>query len=196
MAVSEPHRDEKTSASRWFSPGLVQDDEIILRTIWDPHHFKDGNLSTTAAISLEDLRFRGWSVDRKRYTSLWRLKRAHRKSQIQKANLRRCYVIPIGVGNIRTDCNGAFLVVDDALWKNPAHSAVLLSAKSSEVAARKARDLLMRTLPPYIDVANAFLDNDRWGWSRGIALEIIAMFRAAIRSVFSTFFANAKIARP
>jgi hypothetical protein len=131
-------------------------------------------------------------VDRKRYTSLWRLRRAHRKSQLQikKVKLQRCYVIPIGVGSIRTSGNGIFSVIDDALRENPAHGAVILSAQSSEPAARKARDLLMQALPPYLDVADAFTEADRFGWSRGIALEIIAVFRAAVRTVFSAFPAN------
>jgi hypothetical protein len=185
MAAAEPHRDEKISASHWFSPGLVQDGEIVLRTIWDPHHFKDGVLSTTAAISLDDLKSRGWSVDRKKYTSLWRLKRAHRKSQIQKGDLRKCYVIPIEVRSIRAGCGGIFSVIDDAIFLNAAHSAVLLAAKSGDGAARKARDILMRALPPYVEASKAFSENDRWGWSRGIVLELMAIICAPIKKLYS-----------
>jgi hypothetical protein len=181
MPAKEPHRDETSSASRWFSPGLVRDDEIILRTIHDPHHIQDGKLSTSAAIPLDDLRSRGWSVDRKKFTSLWRVKIAHWRWQRRKPDLEGCYLIPIQVGSVRAIPDNTFSVTDDALWSNPAHGAVILSAHCGPGAARRARDLLMQAISQYVAASDAFSPTDTRGWSRGIAAEIAAIFRAAKR---------------
>ncbi len=191
MATKESHRDEKSSASRWFSPDLVRDEEIVLRTIFDPHHVESGTLSI-AAVSLSDLRSRGWSVDRKKYTSLWKLKLNQLRWHHRKPDLHRCYVIPINVGTLRdykTDNNQIFSIIDLAFCLNPAHAAILLSVKGGDGAARKARDTLMAGLPAYIDVSKAFSNEDRWGWSRGMFLQVIAILRA----LFLCFFYRAKL---
>jgi hypothetical protein len=180
VAGIESHRDENSSASRWISPGLVQNEEIILRTVLDPHHIEAGQLSP-AAISLSDLQSRGWSVDRKRYTSLWRMRIFHKRWHQRRSDLKQCYVIPINVGRLRQDCNingtQLFSIIDMALCLNPAHGTVILSAKSGDGAARKARKLLMDFLPQYIDVSDTFSRDDRWGWSRGMLLKIVALLR-------------------
>jgi hypothetical protein len=186
MAGRAPHRDEKSSASRWISPGLVRDGEIILRTIFDPHHIQGGALSQ-AAVSLADIRSRGWSVDRKKYTSLWRVKLSHRSWLSKKADLEKCYVIPVSVEKIRNDCrmggDQLFVVTDLALCGNPAHGCVLLSAESGEGQARRARRVLMGVLPKYVEASRAFSPQDTWGWSRGILLKFIAPMRAIGRIV-------------
>lgn len=186
MPHTEPHRDESTSAARWLSPDLVRNEETVIRTIFDPHHIESGALSP-AAISLDDLRLRGWSVDRKGYTSLWRVKLSHRQWRTRKADINRCYVIPIIVGDLRAGCrldqNQTFSVTDAALCSNSAHAAILLSVRSGEGLARKARTALMGFLPPYVEVSAAFSNQDKWGWSRGIIFQARAVMRA-LRSIF------------
>ncbi|MGB9115386.1 hypothetical protein [Bradyrhizobium sp.] len=179
MLQVEPHRDEKSSASPWFSPGLVGDNEVVLRTIFDPHHL-DGGVLAPAAISLSDLRVRGWSVDRKRFTSLWKMKLSHRGWMTKKQGLNRCLVLPIEVGAVRAfkdQQNQIFSVTDMALCANPAHAAILLSTKGGDGAARKARSTLMKCLPKHVEVSEAFAVKDRWGWSRGVLLELITVLR-------------------
>ena len=182
MSQEEPHRDERSSASRWFSPGLVQDNEVVLRTIFDPHHLEGGVLAP-AAVALSDLRFRGWSVDRKKFTSLWKLKLSHRGWIKKKRDLDRCLVIPVDVRSVRSFSENqiqTFSVTDFALASNPAHAAILLSTKSGEGAARKARSTLMNCLPAHVEASKVFSRNDRWGWSRGIAFALFNMLRRLV----------------
>jgi hypothetical protein len=179
----EPHRDEHTSASRWFSPGLVQSDEIVLRTVLDPDHLEpNGNLAA-AAISLEDIRFRGWSVDRKRFTCLWRVRFFHSGWKKRRPNIRRFYVLPLPVGVIRQPDPATgqqqFVVTDAAKWLNPAHAHVLLSASQGEGAARGYRTKLLQRLPPYVDVATAFTPVDKHGCVRGMLKQFGAIVVAA-----------------
>lgn len=179
------HRDELSSASPWFSPGLVRDSEVVLRTIFDPHHLQDGKLST-AAIALKDLKSRGWSVDRKRFTSPWRIRIFHWQWKHRKADIHTCFVIPIDVQTLRShkaDQKQLFSATDDALLLNPAHAAVLLSAQCGDGAARRARDMLIRQLPAHVDPSSAFSSEDTWGWSRGVLLEVFAIVRQTFVSV-------------
>lgn len=187
MAGKEPHRDERSSAARWISPGLVGDNEIVLRTIFDPHHIKSGVLSP-AAIALDDLRSRGWSLDRKRFTSLWRMKLSHWNWHRRKTDLLGCFVLPINVKRVRSECRNndkqILSITDWALCRNPAHAAVLLSAKSGEGEARRARTMLMTVLPRHIEVSRAFSANDRWGWSRGMRGEMCAPVKTIFEIIF------------
>jgi hypothetical protein len=182
MSQVEPHRDEKSSASPWFSPGLVEDNEVVLRTIFDPHHLEGGVLAP-AAIALSDLKFRGWSLDRKRFTSLWKMKLSHRGWMNKKQDLDRCLVLPIEVGAVRAcreQQKQIFSITDMALCSNPAHAAILLSTKGGDGAARKARSTLMKYLPKHVDVSDAFAADDRWGWSRGMVFKLITVLRTLI----------------
>lgn len=54
--------DEKCSQSQ-YSCGVVDDEEILLRTVYQPEHIVGGRVIETA-ISLTDLDERGFSVDR------------------------------------------------------------------------------------------------------------------------------------
>ena len=183
----EPHRDERTSASPWFSPGLVRDDEIILRTILDPHHVENNTLSP-AAIALADLRERGWSVDRKTFTSAWRIRLDHKRWGKRKSDLRKCWVVPAAVGDVRkliADDQKLFVITDHASPLNPAHGSLLLATKSSQGAARKARDILLRALPSYISLEHCFTPQEKYGWWRGVLLGYSASVRQLWQLMFS-----------
>jgi hypothetical protein len=188
MPRIEPHRDESSSAAPWISPGLVADNETVLRTIFDPQHIQNGELQN-AAISLEDIRSRGWSVERKRFTSLWRIKLTHYRWRLKKSDLKRCYVIPIDVGALRTQCqfdqNHKFIVIDDALYANPAHAAVLISKKCGEGMARKARGELMKFMPPHIKLSRAFSTRDRWGWTRALVASFLTFTSTLLKKARS-----------
>jgi hypothetical protein len=184
----EPHRDEGNSAAPWFSPGLVRSNEVILRTILDPDHLEPGGKLAVAAISLQDIRFRGWSVDRKNYTSLRRVKLSHSKWKENKPSIVRCYVLPIPVGEIRhsnpTTGVHDFVVTDEALWLNPAHAAVLLSGPKGESAARGFRNNLLQKLPNYVDVSEAFAPSDKYGYLKGMLGQFVAILVSSFRYVF------------
>lgn len=167
----------------WFSPGLVQSGEIVLRTVLDPDHLEpDGNLAA-AAISLEDIRFRGWSVDRRRFTCLWRVRLFHSGWKKRRPNIREFYVLPVPAGVIRQPDQATgqqqFVVTDAAKWLNPAHANVLLSGPQGEGAARGYRTKLLQRLPPYVDVVTAFPPTDKRGCLRGMLKQFAAMLVTA-----------------
>jgi hypothetical protein len=184
----EPHRDERKSAAPWFSPGLVRADEVVLRTILDPDHLgPDGKLAS-AAIALGDIRFRGWSVDRKHFTGRWRVRLSHSGWKKRKPNLLRIHVLPVPVGQFRrpdpTTGNADFVVTDTAMWLNPAHADVLLSGPQSEGAARGFRNKLLETLPPYVDLTAAFDSTGDYGYLRGMLRQFAAIVISAFRYIF------------
>ena len=180
MPEQEIHRDETSSASRWISPGLVHNDETVLRTVLDPHHLNGGVLAP-AAISLADLQRRGWSIDRRLYTSPWRIKLFHWRWQKRRPDIHRCQVIPVLAARIRrcnADGNQIFAITDTAMCNNPAHAAVLATTQLTDGQARKARKLLLDMLPAHIDVAKTFGRKDTWGWSRGMLFKFAAPFKS------------------
>jgi len=184
----EPHRDEGKSAAPWLSPGLVQSNEVVMRTILDPDHLgPDGKLAS-AAISLEDIRFRGWSVDRKYFTSLWRVRLSHYRWKKKKPKVRNIYVLPVPVHDIRrpnpTTGQPDFVVTDTAMLLNPAHAAVLLSGPHGEGAARGFRNNLLRKLPQYVDLTQAFGSTDKYGYLRGIFKQITTILASPFRNIF------------
>ena len=66
MPCQTPHLDESTTGATGISPGPVGDEEILLREILNPGHVVGGALKP-AAISLTDLKERGFSVHRLEY---------------------------------------------------------------------------------------------------------------------------------
>jgi len=184
----EPHRDEGESASPWLSPGLVGRDEIVLRTILDPDHIEANGKLAAAAISLSDIRSRGWSVDRKHFTSPWRIRIFHFRWKRRKPAIRKFYVLPISANEIRrlTPGNGPqeFVITDASVFLNPAHAAVLLAGPKTEPEARGYRNSLLRKLPPYVEISEAFGPADRHGYLRGMIRQCIAILTASVRNIF------------
>jgi hypothetical protein len=162
-----------------------------MRTILDPDHLgADGKLAV-AAISLEDIRYRGWSVDRKAFTSLWRLKLTHGDWKKKKPNILNTYVLPIQVSEIRLQNQETgepdFVVIDTAMWLNPAHAVVLLSKPQSQSAARGLRNNLLKKLPPYVDIANAFDRQNKYCYIKGMLYQFAAIAASAFRHIFGFF---------
>lgn len=170
-----PHRSESKSAASRYSPGLVESTEIVLRTILDPDHLEGGTLKQ-AAISLDDIRFRGWSVDRKKYSALRQLNSFHLKWKeerraLQKPQINKFYVLPILVSEIRLSPENKcqeFVVTDSALCGKPGHASVLLSTPHAQSSARKIRDRFLDRLPKYVDVENVFNPEDKSGYIWGM----------------------------
>lgn len=181
----EPHRDESRSASRWFSPGLVASSEVIIRTVIDPDHLQpDGKIATTA-ISLDDIRRRGWSVNRINFTSPRQVKRFHVRWKKRKPSVKECYVLPVSVAELRHPSPDTgfqdFVVTDDARWCDPSHAAVLASKPCGESAARVLRSRLMSRLLHYTNVDDVFRSENRWGYVRGMIRQLTSMVRSVFR---------------
>ena len=58
--------DDELHSQSAYSPGVVKDEEELLRIIFYPEHIVD-NIVQPRAIALDDLRSRGFSVDRRPY---------------------------------------------------------------------------------------------------------------------------------
>jgi hypothetical protein len=181
----ELSRNENVSAAPWFSPGLVTSEEVILRTVLDPDHLQSNGKLADAAISLEDIRVRGWSVDRKKFTSPWTISLFHSRWKSRKPAINNFYVLPILVRDLRIqdDKTGIqeFVVVDAALCFRPSHAAVLFRRPQAPSAARKFRTDLIQRLPRYVDVSLAFDSDDRYGFTRGMIRHLVALFSMSFR---------------
>lgn len=73
------HLDESVSAEPNLSPGIVEDNEVVLRELFNPHHIKDGKIQKRA-ITINDLLKDGFSVHQKR-------RRANKKYFLKKQNI-------------------------------------------------------------------------------------------------------------
>ena len=186
MPDQEPHRDENRSASPWFSPGLVHSDEIVLRTVLDPDHLKsDGGLKS-AAIPLDDIQLRGWSLERRNFSSIRQVRLFHAAWQRRKPHL-AFHVVPVIAKSIRKLASGhgsqTFVVTDTATFCKPAHAQVLLSKPQTPSLARKFRNELIHVLPPHVDVTEAFKSCGKWGYVRGMFAQLVAIPIEAFRCI-------------
>jgi hypothetical protein len=179
------HRNENESAAPKFSPGLVKSDETLLRTIIDPDHLRPDGALDPAAISLQDIRERGWSVNRKKFTSLRRLRFLHSEKKARREAIKGFYVLPVGASYFRrpepTTGTQEFVVIDDASWKNPAHASVLLASPCTEGKARQFRNLLLENLPKYVDVETVFNFGDNFGHAIGRVKQVVAYAKSRLR---------------
>ena len=181
--------DENDSAAPKFSPGLVTSDEILLRTIIDPDHLGPNGTLSVAAVALEDIRQRGWSVNRKKFTSLRRLRYIHSEKKAKKTTIIRFFVLPVAVSYFRkpgpVTGKQDFVVIDDASWENPAHASVLLASACSPGQARQFRNHLLQNLPKYVDVETVFSPRDKPGHCLGRAKQLFAFASWCLRFLFS-----------
>jgi hypothetical protein len=179
-----PHRSEVKSAAPRYSPDLVQADEFVLRTILDPDHVDpSGNLSF-AAIPLADIQYRGWSVDRKKYTSLRQLNLFHQDKKKRKTSIDRFYVLPVRVSEIRFNPDSGdqeFVVTDAALCNKPCHAVVLVSATGKQTPSKlkEFRSELLKRLPRYVKTVQIFEADDKYGYLRGMFRQL-AVFSASL----------------
>lgn len=181
----QAHRDESSSPVRWLSIGNVRDDEIVLRTLLNPTHVKDGRV-IEVEINLDDLMQRGYSVDRKRFTSAWRV-RLYQIRKLRKLAFRVtawtgvCFVSELRKHRHPDDQLQALAVTEAPLLLNPAHAQVISAAERTKSKARKLRKFIAESMKPVQFPRYAFEQTDRYGWSRGI----FAMLCSFARQAFS-----------
>jgi hypothetical protein len=174
-----PHRSESKSAAPRYSPGLVKSNEVVLRTILDPDHLLESGHLRSAAITLDDIRFRGWSVDRRKFTSTKRLKLFHQDWKKRQPKIERFYVLPVQASVIRFNAvsqHQEFVVTDAAECNKPCHAAVFLASteKHSQSQLRQFRNELIERLPKYIDVDDVFEKGEESGYFWGMARQCLA----------------------
>lgn len=142
---------EKTSQSRNPSPGVVGSGETLLRTGYHPEHTEDGMI-TSRAIPSEDLKERGFSVDRKEMVTRTVLRRRAENQMNNRPDLRKEAVIsPFNCGDVRAiayEGTRALIVVDSATPDNPAHASIY-SLYGGDGRLKKIKTLLLPFLQDY-----------------------------------------------
>ena len=134
----------------------MEDHEDLLRALFNPDHVKDGEVLVTA-ISLTDLRSRGFSVHRMAYVPQELVQKLIDKflSRLRDRQQRKFE----GVARLETravrvifeDGKQVFVVIDTAEHCNVGHASIYLSeTSSSQGHARKLRALLL----PLLQVKN------------------------------------------
>lgn len=141
--------DEFTSQSE-HSPGPVKNSEELLRVIFYPEHIKDGCVLATA-VSLTDLRERGFSVDRRGHVIKSVIEQkisrqiANKREERQESTISkfRC-------GAVRELLNESYgracIVIDTALAENPAHASIYSAKVLGDGGLRKVRSLILPLL--------------------------------------------------
>jgi hypothetical protein len=121
---------ESVSISK-YSPGIVKDDEILIRQIYSPIHI-DQETGKITSLTFDDASSKGLSVNRKAHCSLEQLKeKIERKLEIDrergKMDRRFIGIIYSICGDIRTIKNDnirGFCVYDTAKVKDISHADI------------------------------------------------------------------------
>ena len=140
----------------------MADEEILLREMLNPDHVDDGNVKP-AAVSLTDLRERGFSVHRIRYVT-----RKFVEDSIE-AKLARTFQgktrVSEGVGRftaravreIRDNGSQVFVAIDTSKESNRGHASIYLSnIEVKDSIARSMRNRLLPLLESRMSVTEAF----------------------------------------
>ncbi len=153
--ISDEHVVQST-----LSPGIVLNEEVVLRLGFSPEHVDENGKLAASAISKQDLISRGWSVYRENYLDVDKISIDAENQASRLPNKRTTTLISTMLAaRIRAFlCNKdlqAFIVIDDALPENLAHASVYCIAEKKE--ARRLRNYLrdlmaedMRTFADYI----------------------------------------------
>ena len=160
--ASSIHLDEGVSPDPNHSPGIVGDDEYLIREMCDPGHFDENGAITPAAISLKHLISEGVSVHRRQHTSIEFIKNSVRNRCRDRQGWEE-YVSLIKVAEVRAikdEGRQAFRVIDDPIADNPGHANIYASRSEngpiSSGHARKLRKYLLPLLQNRMSVEAAF----------------------------------------
>jgi hypothetical protein len=152
--------EDELSSQSTYSPGLVQNDEELLRIFFHPEHIVN-NVVIETAIALEDLQSRGFSVDRRQYarrditqqTIDRQMARLPEKRQSGVIALFQC----VSVRTIQDDeQKRAFIVLDKACAQNIAHASIYSAIPRGRGALRKLRSLLLPLLQKRCNLEDIF----------------------------------------
>lgn len=162
MVRQSPHLDESVSAAPDLSPGLVLDDEQLLRSLLNPDHIREGRLQV-AAIPLRDLQERGFSVNRLLHVTPEIVNDGINRLLARRPGGQPRYsegVARFSAGAVRSiqdEERQAFVVIDTATPDNVGHASIYLSdVAMPQSQARRMRAQLLPLLQPRMSVAEAF----------------------------------------
>lgn len=150
-----------------FSPGVVEDNELILRELFNPQHVGDDGEIVPAAISLQDLRERGFSVHRMKYVTRefiessikQRLAKPRSGKQWKEEGVAKIVVRKIR--ELKLQDRQAFVVIDTALENNRGHASIFFANREIDKAdTRELRSLLLPMLKKRMTIDEAFGNRD------------------------------------
>lgn len=154
--------DENTSQSP-HSPGIVEPAEILLRLGYHPEHKNEEGNIVPAAVSLDDLKERGFSVDRQMFAKRQVIADRARNQMANRPDKRQeALMSSFACGEVRAladnDNNRAFIVIDTAEAHNDAHASIYSAFPRSSGQLRKMRSLLLPLLQRYV-LLETYLQN-------------------------------------
>lgn len=161
--MSPLHFDEARSAAPNISPGVVKDNESLLRELFNPQHIKNGKL-LPAAIPVRDLLDRGFSVHRMQYVTKSfvheliesRLSKPRKDGPWTNEGVARFKALEVRRLGLR-DEQKAFVIIDTATDDNPGHASIYVAApEKGEGHARELRDLMCQLLKNRVSLEDAF----------------------------------------
>ena len=160
MSDSSLHLDEHVSAKPGLSPGVVEDDELLLRELFSPQQVRNGEL-LPSAISTEDLILRGFSVNRMKHVTAEFVKASIEKRLFKKGEPWKdegvAKLKALEVRQLRVDDCQALVVIDTAEPNNRGHASIYAAApEKGKPHARELRELLLPFLKKRMPVDEAF----------------------------------------
>src|SRR5919198_784303 len=139
--------DDELRPQSAYSPGVVKDEEELLRIIFYPEHIVD-NIVQPSAIALDDLRSRGFSVDRRQYVQHDVLQQNidHLRNRQQEAR-QVDYIARLPCRAVRdiqdNNAERAFIVIDTAYEMNIAHASIYSARPRTDAHLRRLRNRLL-----------------------------------------------------
>ena len=167
MSTHSLHLDEGVSAAPDFSPGIVKDDERLLRALFNPEHVQGGQI-IDRAVPVRDLRERGFSVHRMACVSPDFV--LHSIDQLISRPRKGGPWIDEGVAILMTSAvralrlndARAFVVIDTARYDHPGHASIYAAEPArGESYVRELRSLLLPLLQERRSVAEAYAINGK-----------------------------------
>lgn len=137
----------------FLSPGLVADEEIIIRLGFAPEHYLNGEV-VVAAISSADLnepQRGGYSVDRQKY-EVEDVIRQRAETQMAKSPEKRQdpFIAPMETAKLRQehteDTRRAFIILDNSIEGNIAHASIMSAVKRTKSEIKELKDILVKYL--------------------------------------------------
>ena len=162
MSTHSLHLDESVSAAPDFSPGIVKDDERLLRALFNPEHVLGGQV-IDRAVPVRDLRERGFSVHRMTCVSPDFVQ--HSIDQLISRPRKGDPWIDEGVAVLMTSAvralhlndARAFVVIDTARYDHPGHASIYAAEPGKgESYARELRGLLLPFLQERMSLTEAY----------------------------------------
>lgn len=156
------HLDESKSAAPEISPGIVEDEEHLIREMFNPQHIDKEGKVIERAISVNELVADGFSVHRIEHVS----KEFVEKSiQTRLSRKRKEPWTSEGVSRLKTlavrqiflEDEKAFVVVDTATEDNPGHASIYFATpQKGKAYAREARGFLLPLLQNRMTLDEAY----------------------------------------